>query len=126
MIYNDEIRKNVPRLTGQVTRKKDWLNKRFEIARKRDIAKNHWRRGRNSRTSEGYIKKARNGYVEIRSEEMGNFQKNMIEKCKERPKPFYRYVKQSLYRIGSKQYDSEGAWSKETNEEYEYEKHPRP
>lgn len=38
-IYNENVTRNVARLTGQKTRKKDWF-KRCEITKRKDIAWN--------------------------------------------------------------------------------------
>lgn len=68
-VYKDEVMKNVPRLTGQVTRKKDYFNMRCEITkRKRDTACNKWRKRRNKRISEEY-RLGKTDYVKIRREE---------------------------------------------------------
>ena len=38
-----------------------------------------------------YINK-RNEYVKIRREEQRNYEKNIVNKCKDHPKLFYRYI----------------------------------
>ena len=42
------------------------------------------------------FKTTRNEYVRIRREEKINYEKNIIEKCKEEPKLFYRFINGKL------------------------------
>ena len=46
-----------------------------------------------------YVNK-RNEYVKIRREEQRNYEKDIVNKCKEHPKLFYRYVNGKLKNKG--------------------------
>ena len=41
-------------------------------------------------------KRKRNQYVKIRRGEQKNYEKNIVDKCKEEPKLFYRYINGKL------------------------------
>ena len=41
-------------------------------------------------------KPARNEYVRVRREEEKSYEKDIVDKCKEEPKPFYRFINGKL------------------------------
>ena len=95
-IYNTGLDKYVPKLGERGKWKEDWFNKKCEKAKEvRDAAWKTWRKRGTSRTKEEY-KTARNEYVRIRREEQKNFERDIIDRCKDEPKLFYRYVNGKL------------------------------
>ena len=93
--YNDGVKKYVP--LYNVRRKKySWYNARCQEAKRaKDRAWKKLIKQRNLFNSERY-KEARNEYIRIRREEERNFEKDVVEKCKEEPKLFYKYVNGKL------------------------------
>ena len=97
-MYEEGIEKYVPKIKENKKKKKEWFNRKCEeCRRKKEEAWNKLRKGRNNRVDlwERY-KTARNEYVRIRREEKINYEKNVIEKCKEEPKLFYRFINGKL------------------------------
>ena len=73
--------------------KYSWYNARCARAKKiKDVAWRKLKKHRNDNNRESY-KEARNEYVRIRREEKIRFEKDIVEKCKEKPKLFYRHIK---------------------------------
>ena len=94
-IYREAIEKFVPKFRVKEKWRKDWFNKRCEsVKNKRD---NTWRkyRKRIDNLSRTKYRRARN-YVKIWREEERNFEKFIIDKCKEEPKLFYRFINEKL------------------------------
>ena len=89
--YNEGVLKYVPKY--QVRKSKfSWYNARCSKAKKdKDTAWRKMRKNWNVNTREEY-KRARNEYVRIRREEEKNFEKDIVNKCKDEPKLFYRYI----------------------------------
>ncbi|XP_050692945.1 uncharacterized protein LOC126983856 [Eriocheir sinensis] len=72
--------------------KKDWFNARCAKAKeKRDKAWSRLKRNKNQRNREDF-KATRNEYVKVRKEEEKRYEKDIVEKCKEQPKLFYRFI----------------------------------
>ena len=91
-IYNEGIQRWVPRKTTKEIAKKDWFNKRCFTARaEREKAWKKWRRNRRPELWTEYTKK-RNEYVKIRRTEQRNYERNIVDKCKDQPKMFYRFI----------------------------------
>ena len=94
--HNRGVDKYVPKLRHKVKYVKEWFNKKCEVAKKkRDKAWNRWRRAKHPRKWQEYIAE-RNSYVNIHREEKKNYEKDIIDKCKDQPKLFYRYVNRKL------------------------------
>lgn len=94
--FSAGVEKYVPKITMKEKKKKEWFNKRCEKAKvERDKSWNKMRRRDNQQTRDVY-KRARNEYVRVRREEERNYEKNIVNKCKEEPKLFYRYVNGKL------------------------------
>ena len=95
-IYEEGINKYVPRVKKEQKKIQAWFNKRCEESkRKRDTAWNKWMKRKGPFAWEEY-KKARNEYTKIRREEARKYEKNIVEKCKNEPKLFYRFVNGKL------------------------------
>ena len=113
-VYDKGINQFVPKIKGKTTWIKPWYNIRCAKAkRNRDEAWNRWKKKRTTDAGIKY-KLARNEYVRIRREEERNFEKDIVEKCKDQPKLFYKFVngrlkeKQSIERLrlnGTTYYD---------------------
>ena len=73
-------------------KKEDWYNARCKLARaEKEAAWNRWRkRGGQEKWEE--FKVARNEYVRILREEERNYEKEVVHKCQNEPKLFYRYL----------------------------------
>ena len=94
--YKEGVEKFVPRKKQERVYIKEWFNKRCSEAKeRRDKAWNKWKKDKHSRNWDVYIRE-RNYYVKVRREEKRNFEKDVIDKCKEQPKLFYRYVNGKL------------------------------
>ena len=75
---------------------KEWFNRRCEMSRvEKEKAWNRWRRNRSHNNWVNYIN-MRNKYVTIRRVERRNYEKDIVDKCKDQPKLFYRYVNGKL------------------------------
>ena len=95
-IYNKGVDKWVPRTKSKKMDNKEWFNRRCcEGKMKRDAAWGKWRKRKRLQDWNEY-KKARNEYVKMRREEKKNFEKTIIDKCKDQPKLFYGYVNSKL------------------------------
>ena len=72
-----------------------WFKKDVRVQKIRD---NTWRkyRKRMYNSSRNEYQRARNNYVKIRREEERNFEESIIDKCKEEPKLFYRFINGKL------------------------------
>jgi len=91
-IYKEGVEKFVPVFRVREKRIKAWFNDRCEKAkRERDKAWNRLKKRRNENTKNEY-KRLRNEYVKVRREEERKFEKDIVDKCKEEPKLFYRFI----------------------------------
>ena len=89
--YNEGVQKYVP-LYKVKKSKHSWYNARCQEAkREKDRAWKKLLKQRNEYNSENY-KEARNEYIRIRREVERNFEKDVVEKCKEEPRLFYKYI----------------------------------
>ena len=108
-------------------KKSEWFNKRCKDAL--EMKKKAWnkaRKRRNSRTWKEYTQ-ARNKYTTIRREEQRNYEKNIVEKCKDEPKLFYRFINGKLksqdtvqrLRVGGELYEREEELCEVMNEKFQ-------
>lgn len=94
--YNKGVGNYVPKLRHGVKYVKEWFNKKCEVVKeKRDKAWNRWRRTKHPRKWQEYIAE-RNSYVKLRRKEKIYYEKDIINKCKDQPKLFHRYVNGKL------------------------------
>ena len=94
--YEQGITRFVPTYKVKAKRKEDWFNMICERAKlRRDKA---WKKMRRKPTRENKreYKQERNEYVRIRREEERKFEKDLVEKCKEEPKLFYRFINKKM------------------------------
>ena len=76
--------------------KKDWFNVRCVIAKKkRDEAWKKMKRNRDPRNKENF-KLARNNCTEVKKEEEREYEKDVMEKCKEQPKLLYIFINRKI------------------------------
>ena len=95
-IYNDGVRQHVPRMNRREVMRSDWFDRRCMEARsKRDKMWNKWKRNRRPSLWENY-KGARNDYVRLCRETKRNYEKDIVDKCKDQPKLFYRFINGKL------------------------------
>ena len=95
-IYNDCVSQHVPRVSKKEITESDWFNKGcMEAKNKRDWMWNKWRRKRRADLWENYTN-ARNEHVRLCREVKRNYEKDIVEKCKDQPKLFYRFVNSKL------------------------------
>ena len=95
-IYNDCVRLYVPKVSMKEIGRSDWFNGRcMEAKRKRDRLWNVWRKRKRPDLWRNY-KDARNEYVQICREVRKHYEKDIVEKCKDQPKLFYRFVNSKL------------------------------
>ena len=74
-------------------KKHSWYNARCAEAKKiRDAAWKRWRKQHTENDGEQY-RGAGNDYVRIRREEEIQFEKDLMRKCKDEHKIFYRYIR---------------------------------
>merc|ERR1711980_73850 len=86
----------VPKRQVKKEARQVWYNRRCEQAKiERDHAWNRWRKSRKHNHWTNY-KDKRNEYVIIRKVERKNYEKDIVEKCKDQPKLFYGYVNGKL------------------------------
>ena len=91
-IYDEGITRYVPKYKEQRQGRKEWFNVKCEAARKmKEKAWNKMRK-RNTQRNREEFKKARNAYVLVRREEERKYEKNIVDKCRNEPKMFYRFV----------------------------------
>lgn len=94
-MYEKGVHKYVPRYKVK-KRKHEWFNIRCAEAKKeKDRAWKKMMKQRRQDTREEY-RRARNEYSKIRKEEEKHFESDIVGKCKEEPKLFYRYVNGKL------------------------------
>jgi len=95
-IYNAGVKKYVPKYKWREEQKQDWFNEKcFKAKEKRDRAWRIWKRNRNARNKENYTS-LRNEYAKVRKEEEKKFEKDIVDKCKEHPKLFYRFINKKM------------------------------
>ena len=91
-IYREGENNFVPKRKPGTVGKNDWFNRKCETARRvKEEAWNRWRRNRRPNLWNKY-KLARNEYVTTLREEQKKFESDIIDRCKNEPKLFYRYV----------------------------------
>ena len=94
--YREGVMKFVPKYKPREEGRKDWFNATCVKAKeRRDAAWKRWKRNRSIINKESY-RVARNEYVRVRKEEERKFEKDIVDKCKEHPKLFYRFVNGKL------------------------------
>ena len=94
--YNNGVEKYVPFYVVKEQGKSEWFNWRCEKAkRNKNRAWRDLKKRPNKNNSEKY-KKARNDYVSLRREVERNYQKRIVDKCKDEPKLFYRFINGKL------------------------------
>ena len=99
--YNCGVEKYVPFYVVKEEGKSEWFNWRCEKAkRKKNRAWRDLKKRPSKNNSEKY-KKARNDYVLIRREVERNYQKKIVDKCKDEPKMFYRFINGKLKKSDS-------------------------
>ena len=106
--YEEGVKRFVP--NQKVKRgKHEWYNKKCtEAKKKKDRAGKKMMRQRDGNTREEY-KMARNEYSKIRKEEERKFECDIVKKCKDEPRLFYRYVNGKLkHREGVNKLKKEG------------------
>ena len=104
-IYNEAIRRYVPRGGRKCVVGKEWFNARCTKARK--FKKKRWSKWRDERSDENWRQyvEARNESVRINREERYKYEKGIMEKCKSDPKLFYGHIngkmkkKESIVRL---------------------------
>ncbi len=88
-IYDEGMEKWVSKMKITQESKEEWYNKICAEAKEvKERAWNRWRRNKRSDIWNEF-KRARNDYVSTIRNEKQNFQKNIVDKCKEQPKLFY-------------------------------------
>ena len=93
--YKEGVQKYVPRYKAKKG-SQNWYNAKCVKAKKdKDAAWREMMRQRDRKSREEY-QRARNEYVRVRREEERNFEKDIVEKCKDEPKLFYRYINGKL------------------------------
>ncbi len=89
--YHEGVHKYVPLYKVRES-KHAWFNARCVAAKKeRNAAWRKLRKQRNERNRKQYIE-ARNEYVRIRREEERRFERDIVKRCEEEPRLFYRYI----------------------------------
>ena len=89
--YHEGVNKYVPLYKVRES-KHAWYNARCVAAKKkRNAAWRKLRKQRNEGNRKQYIE-ARNEYVRIRREEERRFEEDIVKRCKEEPRLFYRYI----------------------------------
>ena len=95
-VYREGVRRYVPKYRPKEVGQNDWFNARCTKAKeKRDEAWKRWKRNRNLRNKENF-KIARNEYVKVRKEEERQYEKDIVEKCKDQPKLFYKFINKKM------------------------------
>lgn len=84
-IYKESVSKYVPAFKEHKCWKKEWFNVKCEAARERKIKA--WKKmcRRNKQKNREEYKMARNIYVQVRRQEERNYEKNIVDKCKDGP-----------------------------------------
>ena len=95
-IYNEAVMRYVPLYEIKEKGKQEWFNLRcLEAKKKKERSWRNYKRRRNNTNWEKY-KQMRNDYTKVRREEEKKYEKNIIEKCKDEPKLFYRHINKKL------------------------------
>ena len=95
-IYHEGVGRYVPKMSQKTRGKSDWYNKKCGEARKnKELAWKRWRRNRRQDLWEKY-KLERNKYTSVCREEKRNYEKDIVDKCKDQPKLFYKYVNSKM------------------------------
>lgn len=109
-IYKEGVTKYVPTYKERRLGKKEWFNGRCEAARaKKEKAWNKMRR-RNTQKNREEFKRARNEYVQVRRQEERNYEKDIVDNCKNEPKMFYRFINGKMkQKVGVSRVKDEGS-----------------
>ena len=92
-IYHKGVKMFIPLKNRGIGRNTHWLDGRCLAARqKRDLLWNRLRRHHGEQAYKRY-KRARNEYTQVRREAEIEYQRDLVNKCKEEPKLFYSHVK---------------------------------
>ena len=128
--YDSGVMMYVPKVgksTGRLKRKKEWFNDKCQKAwEEKNKAWNKVRKRKNPRTWKEYTE-ARNRFTAIRRNEQCNYERNIVDKCKNEPKLFYRYINGRLkskdsvskLRVGEKIYEREEELCEVMNEKFQ-------
>ena len=90
--YEQGIMYHVPEYKVKDKGRKDWFNLKCISAKKKRYEAFKRMRRKPTQENKAKYKSERNEYVRIRREEEIKFERDIVEKCKEEPKLFYRYV----------------------------------
>ena len=91
-IYNKGVERWVPKKSTRNLYKKEWYNKKCAAAKQeREKAWKRWKKNKRHDLWANYIRK-RNEYVKTHRFEQKNYEKNIVDKCKDKPKLFYKYI----------------------------------
>ena len=91
-IYREGEKRFVPKRKSRIVGKNEWFNRRCETARRmKEDSWNKWRRSKRANLWNKY-KQVRNEYVTTLREEQRKFENDIIDRCKDEPKLFFRYV----------------------------------
>ena len=94
--YNEGVEKWVPKMKMDRNSKEEWYNRKCEEAWKvKERAWNKWRKNRREDLWNEY-KRKRNEYIRTRRGEKKKFEKNIVDKCKDQPKLFYKFINKKL------------------------------
>ena len=94
--YNEGIEKWVPKMKVAQRSKEEWYNKECATAKEvKDKAWIKWKENKREYLWNEY-KRKRNNYVKIRRNENKKFEKSIVDKCKDQPKLFYKFINKKL------------------------------
>ena len=96
-IYNEGVKKWVPkRSTKDLAKKKEWYNRRGTDTRlEKEEAWEKERKNKRHDLWTTYVRK-RNEYVRICRTEQRNYERSIVDKCKDQPKLFYKFINGKL------------------------------
>ncbi len=81
-IYEEGVKRYVPKVETKRRYNNDWYNRRCEIAsEEREMAWNRWRRKNTQELWQNYTT-TRNEYVRVIREERKNYEKDVMDKCR--------------------------------------------
>lgn len=89
--YETGVMKYVPLYKPKERGKFDWFNARCADAQEKETKRGRDRKKKKNQRNKDF-KIARNEYVKIRREEEKGYEKDIVEKCKEEPKLFYKII----------------------------------
>lgn len=110
-IHDSCIKRYVPRMSKREIGRSDWFNREcMDAKNKRDRMWRNWRRRKRQDLWVKYTE-ARNEYVRLYRETKRKYEKDIVNKCKDQSKLFYRFVNSKLRnKEGGKQTGS--GWNK--------------